>query len=71
MLNGCRQKKSSPVGPIIFKGHFFKSKVTNLSTFIGELLSICSSTVVYDIQFCSSESLLLSNVNNPISNFAT
>ena len=36
-----------------FKGHFLKSGVTSLSTFKAELLSHCSSTPVYDIQFSS------------------
>ena len=46
-----------------FKGHFLKSEVTILSSFKAQLLSHCSSTVVYDISFFSSESLLLSNVH--------
>ena len=53
------------------KGHFQKNEFTSLSTFKAKLLSHCSSTVVYDIPFCSSESLLVSNVKNTILNFAT
>ena len=54
-----------------FQGHFLKSEDTSLLTFKTELLSNCSSTVVYDIPFHSSESVLLHNVKNTISNFAT
>jgi hypothetical protein len=53
------------------KGHFLKSEFTSLSTFKAKLLSHFSSIVVYDIPFCRSESLLLSNVKNTISNVAT
>jgi hypothetical protein len=45
--------------------------IASLSTFNAGLLSHCSSTVVYDVPFSSSESLLLSNVKNTISYFAT
>ena len=50
-----------------FKGHFLKSQVTNSSIFKAELLSLCSSTVVYDIQFSSSVSTF-SNVKNNAEN---
>ena len=43
-----------------FKGHFLKS---GLSTFKAELLSHCSSTVVYEISFSSSESLLFVRID--------
>jgi hypothetical protein len=39
-----------------FKGHFLKREVTNVSTFKTELLSHCSSTVVYDMPFSGSVS---------------
>ena len=39
-----------------------QKEFTSCSTFKAELLSHCSSTVVYDIPYCSSESLLLSRV---------
>jgi hypothetical protein len=42
------------------------SEFTSVSYFKAELLSHCSSTMQYDIQFCSSESLLLSNVKKTL-----